>query len=91
MKTVTYDVFVPWGQDRVVCARMVYRGVRLREVTVPNSCQDLKLAQARLRAWAHIHGFTHIKDIRTGVTEKILKVPKGYTAEELDRDNPYNT
>ena len=91
MKTVTYDVYVPWGQDRAVCARLVYRRVAIKQETVPSSYQDLSAARKNLLAWAHREGFTHVKDIRAGVTEKIHKVPKGYTAEELDRDNPFNT
>lgn len=90
MRTVTYDAYVPWGQDRWVCTRLIYRGVALKQEIVPNSCQDLSAARKNLLDWAHREGFTHVKDIRTGLTEKIHRVPKGYTAEELDRDNPFN-
>ena len=90
MKTVTYELYLPWGQDKAVYGRLLYGGVELKGDHVPNSAREVAKQREQLLDWAHQQGYTHVRDAGTGCVEKILVPPPGYTAEELERDNPYN-
>ena len=92
MKTGTVITYKPYGQDRAAVTELHYRAELVTHIEHHSCLEDTQAARRRLESTARLLGFTHLRDGKGGPVKRLgpIRVPAGYTEEELERDNPFN-